>query len=127
MDRLIEKHKFLIVGEGLKNALVALLFAVPFVSIESSSKGMNEKTKNYIKEKLKKGYKLLGAFDGDQDLTGQALKGRGAYEKVKEELNHEFNNLFSFTSGLDFADYLKDENSLIDFEKKFKQLFLNFI
>lgn len=124
-DALIEKHKFLIIGEGLKNAVVARLFNVPFISIESSSTNINKKLQEYIHEKLKKGYKITGAFDGDSDAENENIKGLGAYNKTKKVLDVGFSNLFSFDSGLDFADYMAGTTSLIGLEKKFNQLFLN--
>ncbi|MBL1293371.1 MAG: hypothetical protein COB61_005820 [Thiotrichales bacterium] len=126
MDRLIDKHNFFFIGEGLKNALVAFLFGVPFISLESVSNGISENLKDYIKEKSKN-KTIIGAFDGDEKLNDDKSysKGHGAYLKAKEVLGIEFNNLFKFDSNIDFADYLKDENNLIDFDKKFNDLFIN--
>jgi len=125
MDRLIDKHSFFFIGEGLKNAINAFLFGVPFISLESTSNGITKGLEEYIKEKAKT-KTIIGGFDGDEEIKedGKITKGHGAYIKAKESLGFEFPNLFKFDSNIDFADYLKDETSLIDFENKFESLFL---
>lgn len=128
MDRLIDKYPFFFIGEGLKNALVAFLFGVPFISLESVSNGISEKLKEYILEKAKT-KSIIGGFDGDEELqeNGTYKKGRGGWVKAKEILGLEFENLFKFDSNIDFAEYLKDEKSLINFDKKFDDLFVKAI
>lgn len=124
MEKLIDKNSFFFIGEGLKNAVIALLFGVPFISLESVSNGINQKLLEFIKEKSKT-KKIIGAFDGDGESEEKDKKGKGAYLSAKETLGLEFDNLFAFDSDIDFADYLKDEHDLINFESKFEELFLS--
>jgi len=125
MDKLISRYDFFFIGEGLKNSFNALVFGVPFISIESVSNEMRVELQEYIKEKAKTKL-IIGAFDGDDkiDNDGNHTKGYGAYLKAKEVLGLEFDNLFRFDSDMDFSDYLKDETNIIDFDKKFDSLFL---
>ena len=125
MDKLISRYNFFFIGEGLKNSFNALVFGIPFISIESASNEMRVELQEYIKEKAKTKL-IIGAFDGDDkiDNDGNHTKGYGAYLKAKEVLGLEFDNLFRFDSDMDFSDYLKDETSIIDFDKKFDSLFL---
>ena len=129
MKKLIKKHNFFLLGEGLKNAVVALTFGVPFVSVESSSSKLDPRLKNFLTEELKKGTRIIGAFDGDSGTleNGKIFKGEGAFLNAQEELGTDFNNLFAFDSDLDFADYLKDEKDLSEFEKKFNHLFFKYL
>jgi len=126
MDKMISRYDFFFIGEGLKNSFNALVFGIPFISIESSSTDMRAELIEYIKEKAKT-KTIIGAFDGDLAKTdeGTYIKGYGAYLKAKEVLGVEFDNLFRFDSNMDFSDYLKDEVNIIDFDKKFNELFLN--
>lgn len=125
-DRLIKKNSFFFIGEGIKNALVALIYGIPFISLESVSNGINETLKEYIKE-LAKTKKIIGAFDGDGDDKNKTneRKGKYAHDKTKEILDLNFDNIFKFDSNIDFADYLKNETDLIDFEAKFEELFIS--
>lgn len=119
MKRLIDKHSFFFIGEGLKNGFIALVHGIPFISLESASNGLSEELAAYIKE-LTKTKEMYGAFDGDYGLmkrndTDVYTKGKGAYEKTKEELGIDFKNIFDFSTGIDFADALKDEANLTTF------------
>ncbi len=100
MERMILKHGFAYVGEGLKNALVALVFGIPYISIESTS-GVNDRLLEYLQSDRLKNISFIGAFDGD-------AAGETAYKKVNKVIPME--NIFNFDSGLDFADYMKKEN-----------------
>lgn len=125
MERIIERYEFFFIGEGLKNAFNALVFGVPFISIESVSNEMRVELQEYIKEKSKNKL-IIGAYDGDDKLdeSGNHTKGYGAYLKAKEVLGLEFDNLFRFDSEIDFSEYIKNETSIIEFDKKFNDLFL---
>lgn len=101
MERLIFKHGFSYVGEGLKNALIALVFGLPYISIESASR-VDSRILEYLQSERMKDKFFLGVFDGD-------LAGKGAYEKITKTIPME--NEFDFSSGLDFADYMKRENT----------------
>lgn len=125
MDKLISRNSFFFIGEGLKNSFNALLFGVPFISIESVSNEMSVELQKYIKEKAKTKI-IIGAFDGDDkvDENGNHTKGHGAYLKATDTLGLSFDNLFDFNSNIDFSDYLAEETNIIDFDKKFDSLFL---
>lgn len=125
MDKLISRYDFFFIGEGLKNSFNALVFGIPFISIESVSNDIRVELQEYIKEKSKTKL-IIGAFDGDDKLDGNGnhTKGYGAYLKAKDVLGLEFDNLFRFDSDIDFSDYLKNETNIIDFDKKFEHLFL---
>jgi hypothetical protein len=128
MDKIIDKNNFFFIGEGLKNSLNALLFGVPFISLESVSTDMKVELQNYIKEKAKTKL-IIGAFDGDDkiDNNGNHTKGHGAYLKAKEVLGLDFENLFEFDSNIDFTDYMKNETSIVNFENRFEVLFIDVI
>jgi len=100
------REKYIVVGEGLKNAVNALLYSVPFISLESTgnSKNINNDLIDAINEFRNKGFGLLTAFDGDK-------AGKVAYENFTSLTGIEAKNLVLFDSGLDFTDYLmSDEN-----------------
>jgi len=123
MKILISRHNFFFIGEGLKNALVAFVFGVPYISIESVSSGISDELIDYVKE-LSKTKQMIGAFDGDGGYDGEKFtKGRGGYERLKKMLEKDFKNLFSFDSGLDFADYMADQKSLVASDLDFNTLF----
>jgi len=94
---------YLIVGEGIKNGLNALLYSVPFITLESTSNKMDEKLISYIKSYDDKGYKIIAMFDGDE-------AGLNAFTKFKEQTGLDVNNFLDFSSGLDFVDYLQSED-----------------
>ena len=98
MERLIDREGYVIVGEGIKNAINALMNNIPFISIESSS-NIKPQLVQYLKSI--KGIQILGAFDGDE-------AGERAYKEVTNSI--QFNNLFSFDSGIDFTNNLRGEN-----------------
>jgi DNA primase len=100
MERMILKHGFCYVGEGLKNALNALVFGLPYISIESAS-GVNDMLLEYLKSPRMKDVFYIGTFDGD-------AAGERAYKKMSAVIPME--NEFEFDSGLDFADKMKKDN-----------------
>lgn len=102
-EKLIKEHNYTFVGEGLKNALNSVLvYKVPFVSIESVSNINNPKIKDYILQLKSNGIKLLGCFDGD-------VAGAKAYDSFCKNIS-VIDNLLSFDSGIDFTDYLVQED-----------------
>ena len=98
MERMILKHSYAYVGEGLKNSLVALALGMPYISIESTS-GVNEKLLEYLQSPRMKDIFFIGAFDGDN-------AGETAYKKIIETIPME--NELDFNSGTDFAEWIKE-------------------
>ncbi len=99
MERMMFKRNSAYVGEGLKNAVNALLFSLPYVSTESTS-GAFDRLGEYLKTPRMKDVFMIGAFDGDE-------AGERAYKKMNDLVPME--NEFTFDSGMDFAEYLKKE------------------
>lgn len=102
VKRIAEKEKYIVVGEGLKNAVNALIYNVPFITIESTSntKTIDEKLLNSINDFLKKGFGLVTAFDGDE-------AGKKAFESFLSLTGLSAENLFAFDSGIDFTEYVQ--------------------
>lgn len=92
--------RFLIVGEGIKNGLNALIYSVPFITLESSSNTISDSLIAYIREYNDKGYNIIGMFDGDN-------AGAKAHESFVAQSGLQINNFLDFNSGLDFVDYLQ--------------------
>jgi len=103
MDRLIKKAQYAIFGEGLKNALNALIRSIPFISIESTSNVSNPALLNYVNNLANDGVKIYGALDGDS-------AGENAFNIINTKLKNPIVNLFGFDSGIDFTDYIKKDN-----------------
>ena len=99
MEKMMMDFPVCYVGEGLKNALVALAFGSPYISIESAS-GATDGLVRYLKSGRMSGVHFIAAFDGD-------AAGERAYKKMNKYIPME--NLFEFDSGMDFADYMKKE------------------
>lgn len=102
MERLIKQEQFVIVGEGLKNAVNALMLSVPYISIESTSNTNNQKLIDYINNLDALGIEIHGALDGD-------APGKTAFNTLNEKFNFKLINLFDLNSGLDFTDYVRKE------------------
>ena len=102
MERIIKKYKYAFLGEGIKNALNALVRSVPYISIESASNVNNPKLIAYINKLHRSGISIFGAMDGD-------AAGQKAFEEIKKLLECPLENLLDFESGLDFTDYLRKE------------------
>jgi len=102
VDRIAKKEKYIVVGEGLKNAVNALIYSVPFISIESTGNTTNidKRLIEAINAFLEKGYGLATAFDGDQ-------AGEEAYRKFLSLTGLKAENIFSFDSGIDFVEYVR--------------------
>ncbi|HIP60015.1 MAG TPA: hypothetical protein EYH01_06270 [Campylobacterales bacterium] len=104
-EHIAKKEGFFIVGEGIKNALNALVYSVPFITIESSSTKMSDALVSYIRAWYEKGYSIITMFDGDK-------AGAKAYENFKKQTGLEVKNFFAFDSNLDFVDYLQSGESV---------------
>ena len=113
MEKIIKKEKYLIVGEGIKNALNALVYGVPFLTFESSSSNIDERVITYIKELYEDGVGVICMFDGDGDNPDQKKwkAGKRAFETFKEKIGLPLENHLDFSSGIDFTDYLVGENN----------------
>ena len=98
MIKLAFSQQFCFIGEGLKNSLNASMVGIPFISIESSA-SIKPQLIEFLKSDKMKNIVMMGAFDGD-------VAGEKAYEKMNQAV--PMLNQFSFDSGLDFADYLKE-------------------
>ncbi len=104
MERLRIKLDFTYVGEGLKNAIVALVHGIPYISTQSTS-GVTDGLIEYLKSPRMENTFIIGAFDGDS-------AGQKAYNKINNEVPME--NKFDFSSGIDFADYIKENTNVIN-------------
>lgn len=105
VKHIAQKEKYIVVGEGLKNAVNALLYSVPFISFESTGNVsvLNEKLIKVIKDFINDGYGFLTAFDGDK-------AGKEAQGKFLSLIGFEAENLFSFDSGIDFVEYMQGDS-----------------
>ena len=92
--------KYLIVGEGIKNGLNALLYSVPYIALESSSNKISDNLIAYIRGYHEKGYSIISMFDGD-------TAGAKAHAKFKEQSGLDVQNFLDFNSGTDFVEYLQ--------------------
>lgn len=99
MEKMMFEQKSAYVGEGLKNAVNALVFGLPYVSTESTSGSFTE-LGEYLKTPRMEDVFFMGAFDGDE-------AGERAYKRMNALVPME--NEFTFDSGMDFAEYLKEE------------------
>jgi len=104
VQAIINRERYLIVGEGIKNGLNGLLYSVPFITLESSSNKINDRLLNYIKEYHSKGFSLICMFDGDE-------AGAKAHDNFISQLGLNVKNFLDFDSGLDFVDYLQKEDA----------------
>lgn len=98
------EDRYFIVGEGIKNGLNALLYSVPFLSLESSSDKLDQRLIDYIKDLVNRGFSLITMFDGDK-------AGHKAFENFKNSTGLNCKNFLQFNSGLDFVDYLQSEDN----------------
>jgi len=103
MEQIIQKNKRVLVGEGIKNSINALIRSVPFISIESVSNAENPRLIAYIDELSKNGVLIWGAMDGD-------VAGENAFNKLNAKLSQPIKkNLIDFSDNMDFTDYLRKE------------------
>lgn len=98
------KDRYFIVGEGIKNGLNAILYSVPYITLESSSNKINDTLIAYIYDLVNRGFSLITMFDGDK-------AGAKAFYNFKEQTKLECKNFLDFNSGLDFVDYLQKEDN----------------
>jgi len=104
IEKIIKKEKYMIVGEGIKNALNGLVYGVPFLTFESSSSNVDERVMTYIKKLFEDGIGIICMFDGDK-------AGKKAFETFKEKIGLPLENHLDFSSKIDFTDYLVGENN----------------
>jgi hypothetical protein len=104
IEKIIKREKYLIVGEGIKNALNSLVYKIPFLTFESSSSNIDERVITYIKELYEDGVGVICMFDGDG-------AGKKAFETFKEKIGLPLENHLNFSSEIDFTDYLVGENN----------------
>lgn len=102
VDRIASKEKYIVVGEGLKNSVNALLYNVPFITLESTGNidAINENFINAINSFLDRGFGIVTAFDGDK-------VGKMAYNKFLSLTGFTAENIFDFESGIDFVEYVR--------------------
>ncbi len=98
MQNMAKSQGYCYVGEGLKNAINASLMQVPFISIEGAG-SIKPELISFLKSDRMKDIVLIGAFDGDP-------AGEQAYKRITRDMPME--NEFTFDSGKDFAEYLKE-------------------
>jgi len=99
MERLIARNDIVFIGEGLKNALNALVYEIPYISIEGAANRIEGEFGDYISDLLKR-REIVTAFDGDE-------AGYNAYKRFCERFGQR-PNLLDFASGQDFTDHIKD-------------------
>jgi hypothetical protein len=102
VKRIAEKEKYIVVGEGLKNALNALVYNVAYITIESTGNILNISPAliEEINIFLEKGFGLVTAFDGDPS-------GEKAYHQFISLTGFVAENVFSFDSNIDFVEYVR--------------------
>lgn len=103
VETILKKEKYLVIGEGIKNGLNALLYSVPYLTLESTSNKIDKQLISYIKNHYERGYSLVLMFDGDK-------AGAKAHDNFVSQTGLNIKNFFDFNSGLDFADYLQSED-----------------
>lgn len=99
IEKIIKREKYLVVGEGIKNAVNALLYSIPFISIESTSNTISVALKEYILDLDNKGLAITYMFDGDK-------AGKKAFEDFKEHTGLIGKNYLNFSSNIDFTEYM---------------------
>jgi len=98
MQKIMMSEGYCFIGEGLKNAINASMMGIPFISIEGAG-NIKPELIEFLKSPRMDGISLLGAFDGDQ-------AGVAAYRKINKQI--PMDNQFTFDSGVDFADWLRE-------------------
>jgi len=106
VEKLLEREDYIIIGEGIKNSLNALIYSVPYITLEGASMDVSNKLLQYIKNLIDKKYKILAMFDGDE-------AGENAFLKIKEALGIELYNFFDFSTGDDFTSYMAEGGGAI--------------
>lgn len=95
-----KSDRYLVVGEGIKNGLNALIYSVPFIPLESSSNKISDELISYIRDYHERGYNIISMFDGDK-------AGATAHENFKTQSGLHVENFLDFNSGIDFVEYLQ--------------------
>ena len=103
VEKLIIKNDYIVIGEGIKNGLNAILHGVPFITLESTSNSIPIHVIEYIRNFTNKGVKLTCMFDGDK-------AGEMAYNNFIETSGFKAQNFLRFDSGRDFTEYLMEGN-----------------
>ncbi len=98
MQKIMKSEGYCFIGEGLKNAINASMMGIPFVSIEGAG-NVKPELIEFLKSPRMTGISLIGSFDGD-------AAGETAYKKINKQI--PMDNQFTFDSGVDFADWLKE-------------------
>jgi DNA primase len=99
VEKIINREKYIIVGEGIKNAVNALIYSAPYITIESTSNSIPKELINYLKEYQDRGFGIVCMFDGDK-------AGLQAYNRFKEQTGINADNHLDFSSGVDFTEYI---------------------
>ena len=102
VEKIAKREKYIIIGEGLKNALNGLLYGVPFLTLESTGNTLNlsKELLATIERYISLEYGVMTAFDGDES-------GRKAYETFLSLSGLEVDNILDFNSNIDFVEHLK--------------------
>ena len=98
MQQIMKSEGYCNIGGGLKNAINASMMGAPFISIEGAG-NIKPELIEFLKSPRMAGISLIGSFDGD-------TAGKKAYKKISKQI--PMDNQFSFDSGIDFADWLKE-------------------
>jgi len=103
VEKILAREDYFVIGEGIKNAVNALIYAVPYITIESTSNKANDKLIEYIKNLLHNQYKVVAMFDGDK-------AGSNGFQTLKKELDIDIDNFFNFSTDQDFTSFIAGEN-----------------
>jgi len=125
IEHILKDKPYMIIGEGIKNGLNALLYSIPFVSVESTSSTINKELIEYIRNQDKN---IITMFDGDlagaraylkfissyltntapviKEFLGKKHEIEG-YIKFIKECDFKIKNYFDFNSGVDFVEYMQ--------------------
>ena len=99
IEKIIKREKYIIVGEGIKNAVNALLYSTPFISMESASNMVDQKLIDYIVDFKERGFGIVCIFDGDK-------AGEKAFNNFIEQSTINAVNHLDFKSNIDFTTYM---------------------
>jgi len=65
VESILAKNDYIIIGEGIKNGLNALIYSVPFITLESTSNNISQTLLSYISDYARANHNLICMFDGD--------------------------------------------------------------
>ena len=99
IEKIIKREKHLIVGEGIKNAVNALIYSAPFVTIESTSNRLSPELITYLTGHQERGTGIICMFDGD-------AAGEKAHKQFTDQTGIQAPNHLDFGSGIDFTEYI---------------------